>query len=125
MTSGERPLAQHRPTASRAAGKNETLIAARCGPGLAARGPSSHFVNIIGSDPTSSIIETACPTPGCSSSRARMRLYEDSTAQDLGTNLLQLPDQASASSPPQMLRTGSTCPDLDRLWWELASSTAS
>lgn len=67
-------------------GQTETLVDVGCGPGLAARGLSSHFTNVIGLDPSSGMIATARSKEGVSLSGAPIR-FEVSSAEDLGASL--------------------------------------
>lgn len=67
-------------------GQAENLVDVGCGPGLAARGLSSHFTNVVGLDPSSGMIATARSKEGVSSSGAPIR-FEVSSAEDLGASL--------------------------------------
>ncbi|KIY01617.1 uncharacterized protein Z520_03169 [Fonsecaea multimorphosa CBS 102226] len=64
----------------------DTLLDVGCGPGLAARGLSSHFAHVLGLDPSEGMIAIA-RSMGIVSSTSEPARFEISTAEELGANL--------------------------------------
>ncbi|KAF3395899.1 putative methyltransferase [Penicillium rolfsii] len=75
-------------------GQLDTLVDVGTGPGNVARSLGVHFAHVIGLDPSEGMLSTARSLGGTTSTSEPIR-FEQSTAEDLGTNLPQPIQDAS------------------------------